>query len=158
MRFTLINSKKKSPFFSLGRNRDVFIILAAAEIALLMLMLLLFVKLRTMVDAPLLISAMLIVMGVFTYFARQSVTLAQSVLIFCVLALQIIFYVDLQPVQWQYFDLKINTNDVLPICFVVFDIAMVGWVLSRGIRVGEEERLEDAPKVRDIDFEERTRR
>ena len=62
MRFTLINSKKKSPFFSLGRNRDVFIILAAAEIALLMLMLLLFVKLRTMVDAPLLISAMLIVM------------------------------------------------------------------------------------------------
>jgi len=158
MRFNLNDPKMKTASFSHGRSRDLFIILAASEIALMVLMVLLFIKLKAMVDAPILISAILIVIGVFTYFARTSSTLAQSMLIFCVLASEIILFIDLQQTPWTFSDLKVNANDVVPVVFVAFDIVMVAWVLSHGIHIGEEEKVEDARKVREIDFEERSRR
>ena len=158
MRFTLLDPGKKSPSFELGRSRSVFLSIAAAEIALLMLMVLLFIKLRTVVDAPILISVMIIIIGVFTYFARQSTILAQTVLMFCVLALEINLYMDLPPTQLQYYSLKANSTDLLPFIFVAIDIALAWWILARGIRVGEEEKVEEVREVRSIDFEERSRR
>ncbi|VVC01514.1 Uncharacterised protein [uncultured archaeon] len=159
MRFTLIDSKKKSPSFERKRGMQFFLSIAAAEIMMLMLMVVLFIKLRGSVDVPLMVSGMLIVIGVLTYFIRKSAIIAHSVLMFCVLALQIMLYMDLPKVQLGSGNIRgeFTTTDALPFLFVAIDILLVRWILSHGIKI----ETEDAPPVktvRALDFEERTRR
>jgi len=159
MRFTIINAKKKNPSYERNRSMQMFISIAAAEIVMLTLMVVLFVKLRNDVDAPLLISVMIIVAGVLTYFIRKSVLVSHSVMMFCLLALQIIIYVDLpQMTPVGQGEIVVNPTDAIPLVFLIGDIFIVRWLLAHGIEIeGEEDTTQPKP-TRVLDFEDRIKR
>ena len=159
MRFTTLNPAD-APKRPLESNRHIrtFLIITAAEIMLLTLMVVLFVTLRMAVDLPILVSAMLLVIGVLYYFFRQSVVIAQTVLIFCMLALEMVLFANAPPILVGFDWVKFALSDFLLIIFAAFDILAVYWIMGSGSRSEEEEEIRNQKVVQTQDFEDRAMR
>lgn len=134
MRFTMFQpSSRAGPSFSQRRNRRVFLSIAAAEVALLTMLLLLFLRLRSSIDQSLLLSLILLVMGVLTYGFVRSVTLAQSALFLCTLGAEVLLYTGLPPMMLSFSSISVLSTDLMPPLFFALDVLLVVWIMGHGM-------------------------
>lgn len=144
MRFTLLNpSRKRAPDFSAGRQKKKFLILAVSEIAALTLLALLVFHFRSLSDPALIASALLVAFGAISIIIRKSAVYAQFVFIVSLLCIELILLADVVPFIIEFSSLRVSSSVVFPAIFIALDLAVLWWVVARGIFIDVNAEMAD---------------
>jgi hypothetical protein len=122
-----------APIFSKSSQKRIFLSIAAAEIALLSLLLLLFFSLKEIFDPSALLSIAILVLGAFTYGFIRSVALAHSTLFLCILAIELLLYFTLPVGNISFVLWTMPSNEVMLAVFAAIDIFLAYWIFGPGI-------------------------
>lgn len=144
MRFTILNSsRKRAPEFSAGRQKKKFLILAISEIATLTLLALLVLHFRSLSDPALIASGLLAVFGAISVIIRKSAIYAQFVFLVSLLCIELILLADIVPFTIQLSALSLSSSLAFPIIFIALDLAVLWWVVARGIFIDVNAEMTD---------------
>lgn len=144
MRFTSLSpSRTRAPDFSDLRQKKKFLILAVSEITALTLLALLVLHFRSLSDPALIVSALLVAFGAISVILRKSAVYAQFVFIVCLLGIELILLADVVPFIIEFASLQVSTSVVFPAIFITLDLAVLWWVVARGIFIDVNAEMTD---------------
>lgn len=145
----------QAPSFSRKSHLQVFLTMAAAEIALLAVLILSFIRYRSQFDLVQLSGALILALVVGSWMVRRSLMLSQIVFFFSLLTVEL--YMMAEP-PFQSFLIYSNisfTPDYLPLLFLALDVVVLGFFLLR--EAGLEEEVEGEDEIENAQKEEEPR-
>ncbi len=142
MRFTSLHpTRKRAPSFTAKRQKNNFLVLAISEITSLALLALLLVHYRSISDPALIASALLVAFGAVSVIIRKSVVYAQFVFLVCLLGIELILLADVVPFNIELSAMSVSSSIVFPAVFIILDLAVLWWVIARGIFIDVDAEL-----------------
>lgn len=143
VRFTTLSAQKAAaaPSFSDRHNRYVFLVMACAEVMLLMSLGLSFWVFLPKADPSLLGVGTIVAIAAGSFLVRRSVFLAQAVLFFSLLASELLLYLylPLQPIPITLLQYEFALQSAhLPLVFLVVDLGLMLYFYRAGASLESE--------------------
>ncbi len=132
-----------APAYSRKRHRQVFLTMAAAEMALLSILILSFIRYRLTFDNIQMAAVLMVALAAGSWMVRHSFFLAQIVFLVSLVSLEVMLLVEPPFGTLSIFDIVWVTSDYLPLFFLVVDIAVLWFFVIRQGGAQEEEEEED---------------
>jgi hypothetical protein len=131
--------QRSAPSFSRKAHRQVFITMAAAEMALLCILILVFVRYHLTFDPIHISAALLVALAAGSWMVRRSVALAQMVFFFALAGLELFLLLDPPFKTLALLDIVTVNTDWLPPFFILLDIVVLWYFLVRAADMEDEE-------------------
>ncbi|MDE1798689.1 MAG: hypothetical protein KGH63_04780 [Candidatus Micrarchaeota archaeon] len=137
-----------APMYSRKRHRQVFLTMAAAELTLLCVLIISFIRYRLQFDLIELAAGLMVVLALGSWLVRHSVVLAQVILFLSLISLELFLLADPPFQSFRLAGIIKITSDLLPALYLAVDVAVLWYFLLReaGLEDEEEESKPDEPE------------